>query len=227
MRSGVWLSLAAACLTCLPACQSTSAPERPYHHPPTSMYRPVQPVPSQPQAQRPPAGQPQILPPSEAWPPRSGRVSNRWTTIVIHHSATDRGSAATFDRHHRSKGWDELGYHFVIGNGSETPDGAIEIGSRWHSQKHGAHCKTPDQYFNERGIGICLVGDFTKRPPTQRQMDSLARLVRYLSHTAKIPPGRIVTHGMVNPKTQCPGHHFSLAGLNQRLGVTASTAGAR
>jgi hypothetical protein len=225
MRSPVLFTLATAALVLLSACHSTQQSNPPYQHPPVSLYRPIEQTPAKPN--RPLSGPQQIARPTETWAPRSGTISNRWSTIVIHHSATARGGAATFDKHHRSKGWDELGYHFVIGNGTDTADGAIEVGSRWHSQKHGAHCKTPNQYFNERGIGICLVGDFTKHPPSPRQMDSLTRLIQYLSHAARIPPGRIVTHGMVNPKTQCPGHHFSLASLNQRLGVTASTTGRR
>jgi len=140
---------------------------------------------------------------------------------VIHHSATSTGGAATFDRHHRSKGWDELGYHFVIGNGTDTPDGAIEIGARWHKQKHGAHCKTPDNYYNEHGIGICLVGDFTKGRPTAKQIASLTRLVRFLCLETGIPPQRVTTHGAVTHKTQCPGRHFSLYSVHRALGSPA------
>ena len=55
---------------------------------------------------------------------------NKWLYIVIHHSATPAGSAAQFDRSHRQKGWDELGYHFVIGNGTGSRDGQIEVGPR-------------------------------------------------------------------------------------------------
>jgi len=150
-------------------------------------------------------------------------MSKRWSTIVIHHSATDRGSASTFDNFHRGKGWDELGYHFVIGNGSETPDGFIEVGPRWHKQKHGAHCKTPDQYFNQHGIGICLVGDFTGARPTARQMQSLSRLVNYLCYACNISPDRVTTHGLVNPKTQCPGRMFSLGAVRARISGTGSS----
>src|SRR4051812_34750449 len=38
--------------------------------------------------------------------------ANSWQYIVIHHSATPAGNAASFDRMHKAKGWDELGYHF-------------------------------------------------------------------------------------------------------------------
>lgn len=212
------------------ACASTPSDDRSaYRDPPPSFYRPLPPQsPQQRDAplrvDRRPVPPP---PPSDAWPPASGRLSRRWSTIVIHHSATHRGSAATFDGFHRGKGWDELGYHFVIGNGSETPDGHIEIGPRWHKQKHGAHCKTPDQYFNEHGIGICLVGDFTKRPPTTRQMQSLSRLVNYLSYACNIPPERVTTHGQINPKTQCPGRMFSLAAVRSRIGGPATASSLR
>jgi len=159
------------------------------------------------------------------WYPAGGRISNRWKTIVIHHSATAKGGAATFDKSHRERGWDELGYHFVIGNGSDTPDGFIEVGSRWHKQKHGAHCKTPDNYFNDHGIGICLVGDFTKSRPTRRQMESLTRLTRFLTGTCNIPESRVTTHGAVTHKTACPGTNFPLGALQRALmgPVTANT----
>jgi 5-methylcytosine-specific restriction endonuclease McrA len=38
-----------------------------------------------------------------------------------------------FDRSHRDKGWDELGYHFVIGNGTSSGDGVVEVGTRWQT----------------------------------------------------------------------------------------------
>lgn len=158
------------------------------------------------------------------WFPAGRSISPRWTTIVIHHSATARGNARAFDRSHRDKGWDELGYHFVIGNGSDTPDGLIEVGSRWHKQKHGAHCKTPGNYYNEHGIGICLVGDFTKTRPTNKQLASLYELVRFLSVQLNIPPERITTHGLVKSGTQCPGKYFALAPLRNFIATPTQVA---
>ncbi len=143
---------------------------------------------------------------------------------MIHHSATATGSARSFDRAHRDKGWDELGYHFVIGNGTGSGDGVIEVGSRWNSQKHGAHCKTPDNYFNEHGIGVCLVGDFTRTRPTPRQMESLRRLVAFLSDQCGIPVGRVTTHGAVTRKTKCPGTNFPIAWVRRGLGSGATAS---
>ena len=152
------------------------------------------------------------------WFPKSRSISRRWTTIVIHHSATARGGAAKFDKFHRQEnGWDELGYHFVIGNGTDTPDGYVEAGPRWNKQKHGAHCKTPGNYYNQHGIGICLVGDFTKTRPTPRQSASLNRLVRFLTVQCGIPVRRVTTHKAITGKTACPGYNFELAALRRSL----------
>jgi N-acetyl-anhydromuramyl-L-alanine amidase AmpD len=130
-----------------------------------------------------------------------------WRYLVIHHSATDRGSAALFDRSHRRRGWDELGYHFVIDNGRGGPDGRIEVGSRWRSQKWGAHCGgTPDNEYNNFGIGICLVGDLRERMPSAAQLASLRRLARYLVLRYGIPPGNVIGHrDAPNARTVCPG----------------------
>jgi len=160
--------------------------------------------------------QPRLPEHDPAW--EVGVPERPWRYIVVHHSATHKGSAAVFDNWHRNhNGWDELGYHFVIGNGTYTGDGRVEVGSRWPKQKHGAHCKVgQDETYNNFGIGICLVGDFQKEWPTEAQMRSLARLVDYLSAKYEIPDARIIGHGDVDD-TRCPGRHFSFEDLFERL----------
>jgi hypothetical protein len=135
---------------------------------------------------------------------------NEWYWIVIHHSATATGGAAAFDKMHRAKGWDELGYHFVIGNGTDTADGLVEVGSRWPKQKWGAHAKTPDNRYNEHGIGICLVGNFDITHPTAKQMASLDKLVSYLMKTYHISPDHILGHRDTK-RTDCPGANMDVA----------------
>ena len=141
-----------------------------------------------------------------------------WRWIVVHHSATHRGSAAAFDDvHRRVRRWDELGYHFVIGNGAGSANGEIEVGSRWPKQKHGAHCKVgQDETYNDFGIGICLVGNFENRRPSDAQMTALARLVDYLAARYKISDSHIIGHGDVD-STKCPGRYFSFDDLFRRL----------
>lgn len=146
-------------------------------------------------------------------------LTRRWDYIVIHHSASRLGGAARFHRlHTQDRGWDEMGYHFVIGNGTDTGDGQVETGTRWHKQKHGAHCKTADNRYNDHGIGICLVGDFENGgTPTPAQMASLERLVAFLVRRCAVPVGRVTSHGAVTHRTACPGRNFPMAVFKTRL----------
>ncbi|HHT9135977.1 MAG TPA: peptidoglycan recognition protein family protein [Candidatus Wunengus sp. YC60] len=130
-----------------------------------------------------------------------------WRYIVIHHSATESGSAAEFDRYHREKrGWENgLGYHFVIGNGNGSPDGEIEIGNRWITQIDGAHAGVEE--YNHYGIGICLVGNFNQSRPTAAQMASLSELVEYLQHRCHITAENVIMHRHCR-QTDCPGRNF-------------------
>ena len=151
------------------------------------------------------------------WQPPGG-INGRWTHVIIHHSGTSSGDAGRFDSYHRNvKGWDELGYHFVIGNGTNSRDGEVEVGSRWVKQKTGAHCKTPGNYYNEHGIGICLVGDYRGAGPSAAQMASLTRLVRFLMLRCGISPDEVVTHRRVTGKTVCPGPKFPMYALRRSL----------
>jgi hypothetical protein len=150
----------------------------------------------------------------KAWIPTAPARPWRW--IVVHHSASPSGSAAVFDREHKAKGWDELGYHFVIGNGTNSGDGQIEVGGRWPKQKWGAHAKTLDNKYNEYGIGICLVGNFDNDRPTAKQMQSLATIVSYMMKTYHVSADRVIGHGDTKP-THCPGKNFNLASLRRML----------
>ncbi len=147
-----------------------------------------------------------------------------WRYIVIHHSATLTGGAAAFDRMHRDKGWDELGYHWVVGNGTETSNGQIEVGPRWLKQKWGAHTKTPDNRFNDYGIGVCLVGNFDITRPTSEQVKSLSKLVAYLMRTYHISADHVLGHGDCKP-TDCPGRNMSVASIRRNASQILAASG--
>jgi len=150
------------------------------------------------------------LPPG--WAPRG--PARPWKYIVIHHSATPVGGARRIDGWHRDKGWDELGYHFVVGNGTDTADGQIEVGGRWGKQKWGAHAKTADNRYNDYGIGICIVGNFDLRRPSPQQTRQAAKLVAYLMKTYRIPAANVIGHRDTKP-TECPGKYMNLADLKR------------
>lgn len=141
----------------------------------------------------------------------------KWSTIVVHHSATPGGSAALFDRNHREvRHWENgLGYHFVIGNGVDVPDGTVEVGNRWNEQITGAHVGGE---LNKEAIGICLVGDFSQTVPTEKQMAALHKLLRFLQARCQVPADKVLGHCEVRPgHTICPGPNFSMDELRASL----------
>jgi hypothetical protein len=161
-----------------------------------------------------------------AWTPKA--PARPWKWIVIHHSASPAGSASVFDKEHKAKGWDGVGYHFVIGNGTNSGDGQVEVTARWPVQKWGAHAKTMDNRFNEYGIGICLVGNFDSTRPTAAQLKSLTRLTAYLMQAYHISPQNVVGHRDTKA-TECPGRFVNVAAIRQSAATAmgASTAGVR
>ena len=98
------------------------------------------------------------------------KADRPWRYIVLHHSASASGNYDQIDGEHRKiLGIDGCGYHFVIGNGSGSPDGQIEVSRRWNNQKQGAHTRNARTHdADEYGIGICLVGDFDQQAPVGR-----------------------------------------------------------
>jgi hypothetical protein len=154
-------------------------------------------------------------------PPKSVEDKSRWRGIIIHHSAIDSGNAADIDALHRQRGWDGIGYDFVIDNGKGGRDGTIEVGYRWKRQEKGAHCRPEncaDNYWNEHTIGICLIGNLDKYSPTSSQWQSLQKLVRFLQERYQIPSKRIIGHRDVpGAKTTCPGRYVSLPRLRRDL----------
>jgi hypothetical protein len=154
------------------------------------------------------------------WVPPSSAPRRDWQWIVLHHSDDLSGNAAKYDRIHRvDNGWEHgLGYHFVIGNGSLSNDGQVEIGPRWEKQLHGAHAKTPDNRYNDHGVGVCLVGNFDipGGRPTSAQMESLVRLVRWLMATYNIPADHVRGHCDCCA-TKCPGENFPWDEFRARL----------
>jgi len=134
----------------------------------------------------------------------------RIDTIVCHHSASTFGTALMIDSWHRERGWDGIGYHFVIQNGHDTApsvydpalDGWIELGRP--TQKAGAHAVGN----NAHSIGICLIGhgEFT-----ERQFMSLVLLCRSLMAEYGVEAKRVVGHSELDPrKPECPGFTMEL-----------------
>ena len=122
--------------------------------------------------------------------------------IAVHHSGNggEKNPKGIEAEHIKGKGFDDVGYHFLIG-----PDGKIYEG---RSLKYeGAHVLGK----NPGNIGIIVMGDFEPNwwddddEPTSAQLGSLNDLLFYLQN--KFPIEKIGGHkdfAEKNP-TECPG----------------------
>ena len=112
-----------------------------------------------------------------------------------------------------------LAYHFVIGNGTSTGDGEIEVGNRWKRQINGGHVHS--DYLNNIALGICLVGDYNRDVPTRAQYAALDELITYLRKRVGRVDRRlsiVKAHKEINPvPTDCPGNRFSYAWLHRKF----------
>lgn len=153
---------------------------------------------------------------SNPWKPAV--TPREWQYLVIHHTATGSGSVESINASHlknkdkNGNPWLGIGYHFVIGNGDGMADGAIEPTFRWRTQIQGAHAGSSNKDYNERGIGICLVGNFEKSPPTPAQKRSIKLLVQTLKSDYRISSANVVGHKDIRASaTECPGKFFPMA----------------
>lgn len=98
-------------------------------------------------------------------------MKNRKETnrIIIHHSLSDFGDAKQINEWHIQRGFDGIGYHFVIPRTGEHQTGrGIEF--------VGAHAMGK----NYDSIGVCFVGDFSKYNPNESQYNEFISLYQFL-----------------------------------------------
>lgn len=120
--------------------------------------------------------------------------------IILHCSATsdypetadnfDRYGAYDIDQWHRDRGFDEIGYHWVVRRTGVIECGRPEI-------YMGAHCKGQ----NENSIGVCYIGT---SKPTCYQIASLYVLITGLMKRYKLDFKDFFGHKDF-AKTACPG----------------------
>ncbi len=146
--------------------------------------------------------------------------------IVIHTAAFSGKNCDrdTIDRWHKNKGWNGIGYHYVIINDRHElkPDGLVEKGRPDHVT--GAHAYG----INGRSLGICCIGHGDKEAFTEAQMVSLQKLVTQLMGEHRIPLNKVIGHRELNTliangeleaqyKTSksCPGKKIDMDELRQ------------
>jgi len=114
------------------------------------------------------------------------------TKIVVHHTGVDT-SIEKLRASVQRRGYSDIPYHFVI-----TADGAVH--ATRPLERMGAHCKG----HNADSIGIALMGNLDKTPPTEAQIAALVRLLDDLRNKFPVP---VFGHGDLRP-TACPGRYL-------------------
>lgn len=124
--------------------------------------------------------------------------------IIIHCSDTEQNEnfkAADIDSWHRHRGFDCIGYHYVI-----DIDGKIELGRKFGrpDSKVGAHCKN----HNAHSIGVCYIGGkrYGKHfnTITAAQIDSLYDFLLKLCVLYELSYDSIKLHYEYNKNKVCP-----------------------
>lgn len=121
--------------------------------------------------------------------------------LVVHCSATPEGRAHTakdIDLWHRQRGFNEIGYNYVI-----LLDGTIELGR--DVDKIPAHVES----HNKDSIGICYIGGIDKntlQPKDTRTKAQKEALVKLLMDLKKLYPEAIILghRDFVGVKKACP-----------------------
>ena len=118
--------------------------------------------------------------------------------IVVHCAATPEGvhfDASDIDSWHRGRGWNGIGYHFVV-----LLDGTIEYGRPVETQ--GAHVRG----YNKSSIGLCYIGgvdssNHAKDTRTDAQKESLKLLIKTLG---RLHPGVTISGHRDYSAKACP-----------------------
>jgi hypothetical protein len=121
----------------------------------------------------------------------------RWHWIYVHQSLTPSGNARTL-----AQGADGLADHFVIGNGNQLTDGAIQAGPRWGWQQGAG--EVPGVTVRSDCVSICLVGNFNQHAPTIAQEKQLLVLIASLQQQLGIASDHVKL-GMDGADTSAAG----------------------
>lgn len=143
-----------------------------------------------------------------AKPPKAvENMTNPVPFVVIHHSYIPAACETKDDCikamqsmqefHQGDRGWNDIGYSFAVGS-----DGRAYEGRGWSTV--GAHAPR----YNNKSIGICVIGDWMEKIPPKNQLDTVKNLIDYGVQEGKIIKNyTLIGHRQVR-KTECPGTKF-------------------
>lgn len=129
------------------------------------------------------------------------------THIIIHHTAAEEKDAEQIRAYHKSVGYQDIAYDFVI-----EKDGKVVTGRSLGIK--GAHAGV--DYHNNHSIGIVVIGNMMRRAPYPEQLLALETLLTGLMKKYNIPVDNILKHSDIKA-TNCPGTLFPVKDLIEKL----------
>lgn len=133
------------------------------------------------------------------------------TEYIVLHTAAWPGDPSIHDIrrvHVDERGWDDVGYHYLV-----RKDGTIEAGR--HESKKGAHCRS--MHMNSKSIGICLSGHGDEEPMTDIQKEALYKLCIDIMNAHDIPAEKIIGHRETGANKTCPGELVNMTEIRSEL----------
>lgn len=121
------------------------------------------------------------------------------------------GAMQSICRNHRDR-FSDFAYHYAIDPYGKIWQGRGPMpGKMGGKVRQGAHA----QGFNERSVGIALIGDFDEAPPTAEALEATVALLAYLADTYDMDPGATVgTESTGGSATRFPeGTHVDLPAI--------------
>lgn len=125
--------------------------------------------------------------PSKVFPQRSMESVDTW---ILHHTASEAPLINQAKYHVYNRNWARIGYSIMIVDGSR-------IVQTNYLDVEAVHCAG----WNHRSIGVCVLGDLSKRQLTPRERELL--LAVFVSLNAMYPDREIRGHNECKP-TSCP-----------------------
>ncbi|XP_068390796.1 N-acetylmuramoyl-L-alanine amidase [Eschrichtius robustus] len=126
--------------------------------------------------------------------------------LYVHHTYVPAPPCTDFERcaadmrsmqrfHQHTRGWDDIGYSFVVGS-----DGYVYEGRGWHWV--GAHTLG----HNSRGFGVALIGNYTAELPAETALRAVRdELPRCAVRAGVLRPGYALLGHRQLVRTDCPG----------------------
>jgi hypothetical protein len=167
--------------------------------------------------------------PASTWrsgltPPKELPVKSTVKHIIVHHAAGSNTNTNYTDVvrniytfHTGTNGWNDVGYNFLIAqdgtiyegrDGQNVMDGDNVVGAHFCSQNTGT-------------MGICLLGDYMTAQPTDKSLESLAKLIAWKMKKESLEPlakglhaasgktlNNISAHRDGSCSTDCPGDNL-------------------